>query len=135
MRAIEGPRSRFLAAALRAPLNQRVLDELRTADRHGLALSVIRDGRKPGARWLPTDRALAVALTRLDATTCTGCGQPIGEAWSGEHEHTVHTQTCTACAALDSWRDKHKDPAPGVKTYVERTESLYGATKFGPTFG
>jgi len=127
--AVEGLQPRFFVAALRAPLNQGVLDELRTADRVGVALSVIRRGRRPCARWTLTDRTLHVALTRLDATTCPGCGLPVDEAWGSNHEHQVDGKVCSGCAALE--KDAKKEHPAGWKAFIRKGIER-GRSRFGP---
>ena len=38
--------------------------------------SVMRGERAPTEPWTTRDRRLAVALTQLEASLCSGCGQP-----------------------------------------------------------
>lgn len=129
MRAVQGLQPRFFVAALRAPLNQGVLDELRTAATHGVAVSVIRRRRRPAARWTETDRVLALALTRLDATTCPGCGLPIDEAWGSNHDHQVNGKICAGCAALE--KDAKKEHPAGWKSFIQKGIER-GRSRFGP---
>lgn len=90
---------------------------------------MIRLGRRPGSRWLHTDRALAVALTRLDATTCDGCGMPVDQVWDTGHEHTVTGHVCEGCAALE--RDREKKHPAGWKAWVVGAIDR-AVTRFGP---
>ena len=59
---------------------------------------------KPGGPWSARDRGLAEALIAFEASTCSGCGQPVRLAWDprteGEWEAVKHT--CEACKARAS---------------------------------
>lgn len=53
--------------------------------------------------WTEEDRDLAVALTLIDAETCSGCGQPTDQSMDpvNEYAYQVHLVRCHACAAAD----------------------------------
>lgn len=62
-----------------------------------------RGQRKPGARWTPTDWALAQALTQFEAMICSGCGQPMHESMDPENEGRYVApppSRCYACTAV-----------------------------------
>ena len=98
-----------------------------------IPLSTLRDGSPPHI-WNASDRLLLVALQILDDDTCSGCGQPISEAWddstpkSYEHRSVV----CGGCAALHEHHTQG-EPTPGEKPYIV-AESVTVATKFAPIY-
>ena len=59
---------------------------------------------QPGAPlWTGKDRALAVALHRIEAVRCSGCGQDRRESLHPDNEfsYVATAQRCHACAARD----------------------------------
>ena len=69
--------------------------------------------RKPGEAWLPTDTALATALTLHEAAVCPGCGLP---------QHVGHDSSlgwelddpsrCHACTHLREHARKYAEQSP-----------------------
>lgn len=53
--------------------------------------------------WLQSDTDLAVALTELEASTCSGCGQPVAECMSteGDGAYDAEPWRCHGCATRD----------------------------------
>lgn len=64
--------------------------------------------------WTAQDTAYAVALTRLDQRTCTGCGQDRAESTDAATEFSWHAEAvrCHACAARQRAADQY-DAAGG----------------------
>lgn len=62
--------------------------------------------------WTEQDRAEAIALLKVEADTCPGCGEPLSESThrkaAGGYD-VDGPDRCHACAALNAEQDKHKD--------------------------
>lgn len=71
--------------------------------------------------WSARDRALAETVTLLDSYTCSGCGQPIGEAHDPDREgwYDVVEVVCAGCKAKESHQRDNKDVEPGLKLLVQ----------------
>lgn len=64
---------------------------------------MLRGQRKPGARWLTTDTAMAMALQHYEQTLCDGCGNPIAESMDPDSEgewFAPPPARCHACTAV-----------------------------------
>lgn len=62
--------------------------------------------------WTEQDLAEAMALLKVEADTCQGCGEPRSETTSPKAAGGYDVDgpvRCHACAALNVERDKHKD--------------------------
>lgn len=77
---------------------------------------MIREGRAPTDPWLPSDRALALALT-LHEQSRGPCGHHMDEAYDGRGAWDVGTTVCSACAAEERYRKDNEDPEPGLKVF------------------
>lgn len=71
---------------------------------------------------MPTDRALAVALT-LYEQSFGPCGHPMSKAYGGAGDWDVGTTVCAACAAEERYRKDNPDPEPGLKVYAVEADS------------
>ena len=78
-----------------------------------MPLSVIREGRKPTAKWLPSDRLLSLALT-LHEKSILGCGHYIDETGERKAEEFI----CESCAAVEKHQAAHEKPTPGAKVFA-----------------
>lgn len=93
-------------------------------------LSLIRKGGR--TKWRRKDRLLLVALTRMEADACSGCGQPVSEAWTGHKEYKVGDQHCAGCERLER---ETTEPLPGVKRYlIPQDAGAPEGSEFGPVY-
>lgn len=100
-----------------------------------MPLSVIREGRKSSARWLPSDRLLSIALTLLEQSRGS-CGHYVDEAY-GESggDWKVDEVVCRACAALEKHRDGQEKPTPGAKSFAFNAhQAEFGEDELRPEF-
>lgn len=77
--------------------------------------------------WTTNDTALALALQRIEATRCPGCGQDRRESMAAENEfaYTAHAIRCHACAARDrtsASQMKQDLPTPGLAWVVTKQD-------------
>lgn len=92
----------------------------------GIALSVMRGERVPGARWLVRDSLLAQALTLYEASL-HACGHPVWESMDPANEgHWVAPlpMRCHACTAVTQQvKNYEKADAPEALMFrVERRQ-------------
>lgn len=96
---------------------------------------MIRDGRAPTEPWLPSDRALALALT-LYEQSFGSCGHPMDKAFGGAGNWDIGTTVCSACAAEEQYRKDNPEPDPGLKVFaVEESDALDAPGEVKPEFG
>lgn len=94
---------------------------------------MIRGGHPPTAKWQPSDRQLAYALTVYEQSLCPGCGQPRSACWDDQGEWDHHTTNCASCAVLERHSDNEKKPIPGQKAWT--TPAVANpAGEVGPVF-
>ncbi|MGH3375980.1 MAG: hypothetical protein ACRDP6_14675 [Actinoallomurus sp.] len=73
--------------------------------------------------WTEQDLAEAVALLKVEADTCQGCGEPLAESTDPRADGGYEVDDpdrCHGCTALNIQRDKHKDGRP-LKFELRRT--------------
>lgn len=79
--------------------------------------------------WTEEDRAWALALLKVEAESCRGCGQPLGDSTAPELEEAWRAEVikCHACATaghhLESWQKQGGD-THGASVHVTRREAL-----------
>lgn len=79
------------------------------------------DGDAKRASWAnDRNRLLALALTILEAQTCSGCGQPLHEAASDDPpDYSPENYRCAGCAVLSQAGSENDEP--GTKWYLDVT--------------
>ena len=82
-----------------------------------MPLSVLRGDRAPGAKWLPSDGALMVALTIYESSLCHECGHDRSKTHAERGDFVAATVTCLGCAAIERYKRDEK-PGPGEKVYA-----------------
>lgn len=82
----------------------------------------------PGtSAWTATDTALAVALQRVEALRCPGCGHDRRESMDAANEfaYAASPMRCHACAARERTAAAHakqKIPTAGLQWVVTKTD-------------
>lgn len=95
---------------------------------------MIRDGRSPTEPWLPSDRALALALTLFEQHRGP-CGHDMAQAYGGHGSWGVETIVCAACAVEEQYRAENENPEPGLKVFaVEESEAVNAPGEVAPVF-
>jgi hypothetical protein len=79
--------------------------------------------------WTDEDQAWALALLQVEAETCRGCGQPLGESTDADLEELWQAEVikCHACVTAghraESWQ-KSGGSQHGANIHVTRREAL-----------
>ena len=87
---------------------------------------MLRGERAPTQVWSSRDRALAVALTELEAALCSGCGQPQWLAFDPALSWEVDDEPlrCFPCTYRDQAATEWMRPAGDGGSQVEQPQAL-----------
>lgn len=114
-------------------------DEVRLSMRTGVPRSVLlgRVVKRGEPLWLSDDIDYLLALQADEDTVCSGCGEPMGEAWDDTPKVTelydADLYWCGGCAAVDRGKrraatkeDPGSEPTDGLKILSKRDSPVGG---------